>query len=171
MDFPWPCWCYIPELHPWHSGFSVQGRVLANYVAMPIQGVVEDTFSIGSPVDMEKYFDFYEKQILDVENLEQTNSPWCVAHAALRDDTHCKTLVLSIFLNDVVCIWLVWFQNDVTVPSCLAARVIDHWRWCIWDKFFLSCDPLCPQKTDIICLAFCWNKNQLSPGRSLQRIY
>ena len=69
---------------------------------MPIQGVVEDTFSIGSPVDMEKYFDFYEKQILDVENLEQTNSPWCVAHAALRDDTHCKTLVLSI-LVDLVC--------------------------------------------------------------------
>ena len=67
------------------------GRVLANFVAMPIQGVVEDTFSIGAPEDMKKYFSFYEKQILDVTNLEQTNSPWCVAHATLRDATHCKT--------------------------------------------------------------------------------
>jgi len=67
------------------------GRVLANFVAMPIQGVVEDTFSIGAPEDMKKYFSFYEKQLLDVTNLEQTNSPWCVAHATLRDATHCKT--------------------------------------------------------------------------------
>lgn len=35
-----------------------------------------------------------------------------------------RRLSWAFFLNDVVCIWLVWFQNDVTVPSCLAARVM-----------------------------------------------
>ena len=67
---------------------------------MPIQGVVEDTFSIGAPDDMEKYFNFYEKQILDVNNLEQTNSPWCVAHATLRDATHCKKIFPENLLEE-----------------------------------------------------------------------
>lgn len=79
---------------------SVPGRVLANFVAMPIQGVVEDTFSIGAPEDMKKYFSFYEKQTLDVTNLEQTNSPWCVAHATLREATHCKKIFPENLLEE-----------------------------------------------------------------------
>lgn len=91
-DVKWVSFIQRAELEKW-----VPGHVLTNFVAMPIQGVAEDTFALGVWSDMKKYFAFYTDQLLDIDRLETTLAPWCVVHATLRNRAHCQTLALSNF--------------------------------------------------------------------------
>ncbi|CAE7822693.1 hypothetical protein AK812_SmicGene15013 [Symbiodinium microadriaticum] len=70
----------------------VPGHILMNFVAMPIQGITEDSFAIGAARDMAAYFSLYADTLLDVDRLETTEVPWCNAHATLRSTGHCRTV-------------------------------------------------------------------------------
>eukprot|EP00439_Symbiodinium_sp_Y106_P033354 s4116_g3.t23 len=70
----------------------VPGHILTNFVAMPIQGITEDSFAIGAPKDMAAYFSLYADTVLAVDRLETTEVPWCNAHATLRSTDHCRTV-------------------------------------------------------------------------------
>ncbi|CAJ1336199.1 unnamed protein product [Effrenium voratum] len=86
-DVKWVSFIQRAELEKW-----VPGHVLTNFVAMPIQGVAEDTFALGVWSDMKKYFAFYTDQLLDIDRLETTLAPWCVVHATLRNRAHCQRI-------------------------------------------------------------------------------
>ena len=48
---------------------------------MPIQGVAEDSFAIGTPEDMNAYFSLYAEMLLDVERLESTEAGFMLAES------------------------------------------------------------------------------------------
>ncbi|CAK9054754.1 unnamed protein product [Durusdinium trenchii] len=110
IQSPWTKYDFVARVRPDVEWFSfvdrnslkstVPGSLLTNFVAMPIQGVVEDTFAIGSWNDMQKYFSFYQENILNVDQLELTNVPWCVVHATLRNSKHCKKLFPENLLEE-----------------------------------------------------------------------
>ena len=77
----------------------VPGHILTNFVAMPIQGITEDSFAIGAPKDMAAYFSLYADTVLAVDRLETTEVPWCNAHATLRSTDHCRSHGLQTCSN------------------------------------------------------------------------
>lgn len=85
----------------WHSFVSrlelesaVPPFILTNFVAMPIQGVVEDTFAIGDWKEMKFYFKFFHHfhQETSEQRIFRTKWPWCLVHATLRKAETCQVV-------------------------------------------------------------------------------
>jgi len=79
--------------------------VLANFVPLPIQGVVEDQFLIGPWSEMQMYFSGFYDFLLDPARSwgEDVAPPWCLEHATLRSTEICRQLfsenLLETFLR------------------------------------------------------------------------
>lgn len=92
----------------WHSMISREDLeslappfVLANWVPMPIQGVVEDQFLLGSWSSMREIFRNFFRFLLSPRESwsHRAAPPWCVEHATLRSRETCENLYTENLLE------------------------------------------------------------------------
>eukprot|EP00439_Symbiodinium_sp_Y106_P055583 s2152_g7.t1 len=92
----------------WHSMISREDLeslappfVLANWVPMPIQGVVEDQFLLGSWSSIREIFRNFFRFLLSPRESwsHRAAPPWCVEHATLRSRETCENLYTENLLE------------------------------------------------------------------------